>query len=305
MTPSAINIDRAVDIFMEYMRVERGASVNTLQAYSNDLRSYVDFLTEQGINRPDDVGQLEVSLFMEGLAKAGFKHTTRSRRLSAVRRLHKYLLADGLCQHDPTKFVESPRGWRNLPVYLTVEEVDKLFAAPDISKPEGLRDRTMLETLYATGIRVSELVGLKVSSIESKLGYIRVVGKGNKERVVPIGTTALQWIQRYLDESRSVMLKDPRITEALFVSRRNKGMTRQAIWENVKRYTRACGIDKALSPHKLRHSFATHMLSGGADLRTVQILLGHEDITTTEIYTHVDRGHLQNAISQFHPREQD
>ena len=305
MTPAAISLDRAVDIFIEYMRVERGASPNTIAAYANDLRSYVEFLARAEITSADAVSQLDVSLFMEELAKAGMKHTTRARRLSAVRRLHKYLLADGLCGQDPTRFAESPRGWKNLPVYLTVEEVDRLFAAPDLNTAEGLRDRTMLETLYATGVRVSELVGLNVSSIEFGLGYIRVVGKGNKERVVPVGASALGWIDRYVKEARTDLLSDPRVTEALFVSRRNKRLTRQAIWERIKHYTRSSGIDKALSPHKLRHSFATHMLSGGADLRTVQILLGHEDITTTEIYTHVDRGHLQNAISRYHPREQE
>ncbi len=298
------DIYRAVDLFLEFLSIERGLSANTIEAYSTDLRQYCEFLDSCGKRELDYIQEEDVVGFVDSLARRGLKPASINRRISAVRRFHKYLFAEGLSSTNPAKFVHPARGWKKLPEFLTLEEVDRLLDAPDVSKPEGLRDRAILEMLYASGMRISELVNLRVIQINFEGGFIRVVGKGNKERIVPLGSSALKWLDLYLNEARPKLTKGKNY-EWVFISRKGGRLSRQAVFENLKKYAIQAGINKNVSPHKLRHSFATHLLEGGADLRVVQTLLGHSDISTTEIYTHIDRARLIEAIERYHPRERE
>ena len=278
--------------------MERGLSENTLQAYRSDLYAYARWLSGCGRTVTDTQrGDLQDYL----ASQAAQSVRTTARRLSSLRRLFQYLVREGQMTQDPSEQVESPRLGRPLPKSLTEDEVEALLAAPDIDTPLGLRDRTMLEVLYATGLRVSELTGLKLDQVNLHQGVVRIVGKGNKERLVPLGEESVYWLQRYLKEARAALFKDsPDAT--LFPSNRGSMMTRQTFWHAIKRYAIVAGINKVLSPHILRHAFATHLLNHGADLRVVQMLLGHSDISTTQIYTHVAKERLKNLHAEHHPR---
>ena len=278
--------------------MERGLSENTLQAYRSDLYAYARWLSGCGRTVTDTQrGDLQDYL----ASQAAQSVRTTARRLSSLRRLFQYLVREGQMTQDPSEQVESPRLGRPLPKSLTEDEVEALLAAPDIDTPLGLRDRTMLEVLYATGLRVSELTGLKLDQVNLHQGVVRIVGKGNKERLVPLGEESVYWLQRYLKEARAALFKDsPDAT--LFPSKRGSMMTRQTFWHAIKRYAIVAGINKVLSPHILRHAFATHLLNHGADLRVVQMLLGHSDISTTQIYTHVAKERLKNLHAEHHPR---
>ena len=287
-----------IDQFLDALWLERGLSENTLSAYRSDLYSYADWLARASgellRSRPEDVLGYLATL-------TGKSSRTSARRLSALRRLFQYLARERHIDHDPCARVAAPRSGRPLPKSLTEEEVEKLLNAPDTSTAIGLRDRAMLEVLYATGLRVSELVGLQAGQVNLRQGVIRVLGKGNKERLTPLGDVASDWVEKFQRQGRAELLSaEP--TPALFPSRRGRMMTRQTFWHTVKRYALQAGINKTLSPHVLRHAFATHLLNHGADLRVVQMLLGHSDISTTQVYTHVARERLKNLHAEHHPR---
>ena len=287
-----------IDHVLDALWMERGISDNTLAAYRSDLLKFAEWLAEKGINLLH-AHDADLRLYLAGMDNRSMR--TLSRRLSSLRQFFGYLAREGRIQHDPSVRIESPRLGRPLPKSLTEEEVEALLQAPDAGTPLGLRDRCMLEVLYATGLRVSELVGLMLTQINQRQGVVRVTGKGNKERLVPLGAEALDWLQKYLQEARPVLVKDLAI-DALFSTWRGAKMTRQAFWHLIKRYARLAGVTKPMSPHVLRHAFATHLLNHGADLRVVQMLLGHSDISTTQIYTHVARERLKNLHAEHHPR---
>ncbi len=287
-----------IDAFLDSLWMERGVSDNTLSAYRTDLKIFVRWLEKEN-QQLLQVEDQELRRYLSGLKELSAR--TVSRRLSSLRRFYAYYLREGRIQSDPTARIESPRLGRALPKSLTEADVESLLEAPNEEETLGLRDKAMLEILYATGLRVSELVGLKTGQINLRQGVIRVLGKGNKERLVPLGEEALACLDRYLNQARSDLLKGKN-SEALFPSNRGKAMTRQTFWHLIKRYAVQAGIEKSLSPHVMRHAFATHLLNHGADLRVVQMLLGHSDISTTQIYTHVAQERMKELHEEHHPR---
>jgi integrase/recombinase XerD len=287
-----------VDDYLEHLRVERGLSANTLEAYAHDLG---EFLKHLGANaRGELLAAQQIADFLCELSRRGVGARSQARYLSALRGLCRYLRTEGHLTSDPTELVDAPTKRARLPVVLTRDEIDRLLAAPDPEEANGLRDRAMLYTMYASGLRVSELVGLRRADVLLDRGLVRARGKGEKQRLVPLGEAAIVWIERYLAEVRGrwADASEPR----LFVTEAGHGMTRQAFWKNLRRYTLVAGIVKPVSPHKLRHSFATHLLEGGADLRAVQSMLGHADISTTQVYTHVMTDRLRGVHGRYHPR---
>jgi len=284
--------------FLNYLAVEKGLSRNTLESYGRDLRKYFLFMEPKS---HDAIGQQDVLEFLAGLSAEGNSTPSAARCLSAVRGFHRFLLTEGLSVFDPTVNIETPHGWSRLPKTLSSSDVDSLLGQPDLSTTLGIRDKAMLEVIYATGLRVSELVGLRLQDINLERGFVIVVGKGSKERAVPLGEVASVRLQEYLDRSRPLLLKGQG-TDALFVSSRRRQVTRQMFWQRIKFYVRKAGITRNVSPHTLRHSFATHLLDNGADLRAVQAMLGHSDISTTQIYTHVSRERLKRIHEKHHPR---
>jgi len=291
-----------LDEFCDTLWLEDGLSRNTLQSYRRDLNKFSEWLQAQRsasllqTTHADIQGYL-ADLFVVQHAKS----SSSARNLSSLKRLFHYLLRQGKIATDPTLRIDAPRLPRSLPKTLSEQDVEQLLAAPDTVTPLGLRDRAMFEVLYATGLRVSELVSLQIGQVSMDMGVVRVMGKGNKERLVPLGEEALDWLRSYMEDSRCVLLAG-RVTDDLFVTARGQGMTRQMFWYLIKRHAKAGGIVKALSPHTLRHAFATHLLNHGADLRVVQMLLGHADISTTQIYTHVARERLKQLHAKHHPR---
>lgn len=291
-----------LDEFCDNLWLEDGLSRNTLDSYRRDLRKFAAWLEkDRGASllqatHADLQGYLG---HMVGELKA--KPTSTGRTISSLKRLFRYLLRQGRIAADPTLQIDTPKLPRNLPKSLTEQDVELLLNAPDVQTPLGLRDRTMFEVLYATGLRVSELVTLRIAQISMDMGVVRVMGKGSKERLVPLGEEALDWLKRYLAEGRPVLLAG-KVADALFVTARGEGMTRQMFWYLIKKHAKTGGLHKPLSPHTLRHAFATHLLNHGADLRVVQMLLGHSDISTTQIYTHVARERLKKLHAEHHPR---
>lgn len=289
-----------IELFLDSMWVERGASDHTLTAYGSDLRALARALAQQGRGLRQ-ASRADLLDYLSQRVEQGAKPRTTARLLSSQRRFYRFLLREGRIAEDPTAQIDAPKLGRPLPKSLTETDVEALLAAPAVAEPLGLRDRAMLELLYASGLRVSELVGLKLGELSLIQGVVRIVGKGGKERLVPMGEECLEWLQRYLDEGRPALLAG-RMADAVFVTRRGAGMTRQAFWHLIKRYARQAGIRAALSPHTLRHAFATHLLNHGADLRVLQMLLGHTDLSTTQIYTHVARERLKSLHASHHPR---
>ncbi len=289
-----------IELFLDSLWVERGASDHTLTAYGSDLRALALSLAQKG-GTLQSAARDDLLDYLARRVQQGAKPRTTARLLSSQRRFYRYLLREGRIQADPTARIDAPKLGRPLPKSLTEEDVEMLLAAPDIAEPLGLRDRAMLELLYASGLRVSELVGLKLGEVSLTQGVVRIFGKGGKERLVPMGEECLEWLQRYLDEARPVLLAG-RVADVVFVTRRAAAMTRQAFWYLIKRYARQAGISTTLSPHTLRHAFATHLLNHGADLRVLQMLLGHGDLSTTQIYTHVARERLKSLHAIHHPR---
>ena len=292
-------VSRGIRAFLAFCRMEKGLSLNSLDAYTRDLADFKAFL------EPGTGGQWpqaeDLVIYLNGLYKKDLSSRSIARHLSAVRGLFHFLLSEGQIPSDPTEHLSTPKQWATIPKFLNREQIEKLIQAPATAKPNGLRDRAMFELLYATGIRVSELIGLKTSSLDSGLGLVRVTGKGNKQRIVPVHAEALGIIRQYVENSRPELLKG-RPSAFLFVTARGGPMTRQAFWASVRLNGKKAGIFHNLSPHVLRHTFATHLLEGGADLRSLQAMLGHSDLSTTEIYTHVVRSRLRNTVDRHHPR---
>jgi integrase/recombinase XerD len=292
--------DPLITRFLDAVWMERGLSSNTLAAYRADLVALNRWLAEQPVAL-DQTRRQHLLDFIAARVHGGSRPRSTARQLSSFRRFFRYLMREGLIHEDPTAQIAMPKIGRSLPRSLSEAEVESLLAAPTVADPLGFRDRTMLEVLYATGLRVSELVNLKVVAVNMNQGVIRVVGKANRERLIPLGEEAVRWIKDFTLGARTDILLD-RTTEFMFPTRRGDRMTRQAFWHIIKRYARKSGVDRDLSPHTLRHAFATHLLSHGADLRVVQMLLGHSDLSTTQIYTHVARERLKELHSEHHPR---
>lgn len=287
-----------IDQFIDALWLESGLAKNTLSAYRSDLSLFAKIVAPKDLL---EVSQADVQTLLSTLLAQGKRGSSSARVLSTLRRFYRYQVRENRVQVDPCSQVRSPKTGRPLPRALSENQVEALLGAPDTNKPLGLRDRAMLETLYATGLRVSELVRLSLLEINLDAGLVRIIGKGNKERLVPLGEQAISWIQTYLRDARADLLGEHR-SDALFVTNRGSAMTRQAFWYLIKRYAVLAEITQPLSPHTLRHAFATHLLNHGADLRSVQMLLGHSDLSTTQIYTHIARERLQSLHSQHHPR---
>lgn len=287
-----------IDQFLDSLWVESGLSENTLSAYGSDLKIFSKWLKKKTLV---DVEESDVALFLESRYKQGVGGRSSARILSSLRRFYGYLQREGLRETDPVALIEAPHVGRVLPESLSEKDIDLLLDAPEITDVLGFRDKVMLEMLYATGLRVSELIGLKFEQVSFRQGFVRVTGKGNKERLVPVGEQAMEWLEQFMTGARTDILAG-RQCDFLFVTKRGSGMTRQAFWHIIKRYAKKAGISKHLSPHTLRHAFATHLLNHGADLRVVQLLLGHSDLSTTQIYTHIAQERLKSLHAEFHPR---
>lgn len=293
--------DILLDNFLNYITVEKGLSRNTLEAYNRDLIRYIDFLEGKGLSTIKATPSQIVS-FLSLLKERGLSVRSYTRCLVAIRGFYRFLMKERYISSNPTSYIDLPRFLRRLPQVLSLEDVERLLDAPDTQRPLGLRDRAMLEVLYATGLRVSELVSLRLRDLNLQVGYITAFGKGSRERLIPIGDSAIHWVKRYLEASRGRLLKGSH-SVYIFVTARGDRMTRQGFWEVIKRYAIRAGIDKGkVKPHILRHSFATHLLERGADLRSVQTMLGHADISTTQIYTHIRREWLKAIHERHHPR---
>jgi integrase/recombinase XerD len=296
-TRSGAGLRPQIEAFLAFCRLEKGLSANSISAYSTDLDRFNKFTgSSSAIPGPEDL-----RAYLDSLYRAGLSSRSIARHLATLRNFFGYLLREGQTQTDPTERLRPPRQWQNIPKFLNLEQIEKLIGAPDPARPQGLRDRAMLELLYATGLRVSELCRVGMSDLNLELGVLRTMGKGNKQRLVPVGKEALRAVRDYLESGRSTLLKR-RASRYLFVTARGGCLTRQAFWKLLAGYGRKTGIFHGLTPHVLRHSFATHLLEGGADLRSVQVMLGHADISTTQIYTHVMRSRLRNVVEQHHPR---
>ncbi len=289
-----------VDAFLDHLRIERGLARNTIDSYARDLRKLLDVAEREGVVAPSGLDLTLVSLYTVDLGAQGLSPRSASRHLSAVRGFCRFLVRERALAADPCALVDRPVTRRKLPVWLDEDEVDRLLEAPDPTTPRGLRDRAMLHLMYAAGLRVSELVNLKVGAVDFRQGLVTVVGKGGKARLVPVGERALETLQQYMDRVR--LEPGHEHETVLFLSPRGGSLTRQGFWKLTLRYARGVGITKPISPHKLRHSFATHLLGHGADLRAVQAMLGHADIGTTEIYTHVATDHVRRVHHASHPR---
>jgi integrase/recombinase XerD len=294
-------LDAALDLFLVHVRVEKGLAPNTVEGYGHDLRRYLDHLAAAGVSDPARVTRRDIQDHLAGLVERGLSPRSQARALSAIRTFHRLLAAERLAPSDPADEIDSPRRERKLPQPLSPEECLAVLAAPDPRTPAGRRDRAMLELLYATGLRVSELVGLTLNDVNLETRVLVARGKGNKERLVPVGAPAAEAVKAYLAGARERLLKGRRSPD-LFVTPRGRRMTRHGFARLLDRHVRAAGIGRRVSPHKLRHAFATHLLAGGADLRAVQAMLGHADVATTQIYTHVDTTQARRLYDRFHPR---
>ncbi len=292
-------VSAEIHAFLDHCRIEKGLSENSLAAYARDLTRFAQTAAESG--SPDPFSTSVILRHLDTLYASGLASRSIARHLAALRNFFRYLLAEGKMDADPTTLLRSPRQSRTLPNYLSGNEIERLLESPDLSKQTGIRDRAMLELLYATGVRVSELCQAELSDVNLELGVLRVSGKGGKQRLVPIGRPALSALRVYLETARPALLKG-RVSRYLFVTARGGPLTRQAFWKLLARYGRKAGLRRRLTPHVIRHSFATHLLERGADLRSVQTLLGHADISTTQVYTHVVRSRLRQAVDRFHPR---
>jgi len=286
--------EKLVRSFLDYLEVERGVSPNTIEAYRGDLSQYIRYFSRINILKIDSS---LIGKYIAELQKKGLKNSSISRKLSVIRMFYKFIYLEGKSEYNPLEEISSPRKGRRIPSYLSLREVESLLETPSPDTPLGIRDKAMLEVLYGAGLRISELVNLDVEDVDLRKGWIKVMGKGFRERVLPLGREACQWVRKYLRERELKKEKAP-----LFCNRYGKRISRQACWKIIKKYARKAGITGEISPHTLRHSFATHILSGDADLRAVQELLGHVNITTTQIYTHITQERLKKIYKKFHPR---
>jgi integrase/recombinase XerD len=298
-------MESTIHVFLSYLRVERGLSQNTILAYGRDLKRFAAFLRKHEKHRLEDVTREDIVDFLSSLYKEKMDSRSVARYLVSLRGIYKFAMMEGTVNIDPTENLESPKIRSSLPTYLRVDEIDKLLNAPDLATPIGLRDRAMLEVLYSSGLRVSELLNLRISDIDMRVGCVRCIGKGDKERLVPIGRKAIGAVEQYLAQGRPKFARPsapPPHNNVLFLTRLGKRISRVAIWKTLHNYGVRLGLRGRLTPHKLRHSFATHLLEGGADLRSVQLMLGHADISTTQIYTHVVEERLKQIYKAHHPR---
>lgn len=290
-----------IDTFIDYLSVERGLSKNTVVAYRKDLDFYLDFLDKGHIDALSKAKRSDIGDFMLQQKDKGIAANSIARRLASIRMFHRFLLRERILRDDPTNLIESPKLSKKIPDSLSLNEVEALLNQPHSRDKLGLRDKALLEVFYATGMRVSEVAGLRLDNVNLEVGFLRCTGKGNKERVIPVGRKAVESVRKYLSLARPVLLGN-RQSEFLFVSRFGKRISRQTLWKIIKHYARSAGIKKPIRPHILRHSFATHLLERGADLRVVQELLGHANISTTQIYTHINKDRLKSIHKMYHPR---
>ena len=284
-----------IEEFLDYLMLERGLAMNTVYAYERDLRDHLEFLQSKGVRDLAKVDESRVIAHLGRLRRSGAAPSTTMRKLSAIKNFYRYWMREGKLDSDPTANLDSPRLARKLPATLTVEEIDRLLAQPDPKTKRGLRDRAMLELLYATGMRISEMLSLEIGAVNLKLGFVRCLGKGSKERIIPVGQKAIEAIVAYLDSRADD-------SPHLFPGRKGKAMSRVGFWKILKRYAAQARIKQSVSPHMLRHSFATHLLERGADLRSIQEMLGHASISTTQVYTQVSTEHLKKTYQKAHPR---
>ena len=292
---------QSIKEFKSYLRIERSLSDNTIDSYLRDIQKLANFSEEKDLNELQ-ITKSEVKEFIASINKEGISARSQSRIISGIKAFYKYLILEDYLKVNPTELIESPKIGMKLPDTLSIEEIDSLISAIDLSHPQGERNRAILEVLYSCGLRVSELTNLKLSNIRFKEGYVKVLGKGNKERFAPIGSSAIKFLNIYLNEIRNHQTIKKGSEDIVFLNRRGNKLTRVMIFTIIKQLAEKIGMKKKISPHTFRHSFATHLIEGGADLRAIQEMLGHESITTTEIYTHLDREYLREAIMQFHPR---
>ena len=299
MKPPSASAEDSRRLFLEYLTVEKGLARNTLLSYSRDIGKFLDYVKSAKLVW-SRVSEEALARFIHRESQAGLSARSLARLVSALRSYFKFLVISGFVKKDPSTLLTTPSTWRSLPKFLTVDEVERLLQAPDGSKPQGLRDRAMLEVLYGSGLRVSELASVRLAEVNLEEGFLVCRGKGGKERIVPLGRSACGAVEKYLAEVRPLFVSGDR--DELFLSRRGKPFTRQGIWKLLRQHAGAAGLPSRISPHILRHSFATHLLERGADLRSVQLMLGHSQITTTQIYTHVSRERLRRVYDRFHPR---
>ncbi len=294
-------LEQYIDLFTDFLRVERGVSDNTIQAYTHDLRKYDAYLSGLGIGSFASFEKKQIVQFIHNQKDKGFSSVSIARNLSAIKSFYRFLIRERILKKDPSSTIESPKLWKKVPEILHPKEVDKLLSEPNIRNPKGLRDKAILELMYATGLRVSEVSSLLLGNLNLEVGFLRVLGKGRKERIVPFGKKSAHFLSRYIQESRPKILKDHK-SQHLFISSYKRKLSRQSIWKMIKFYLKKARVRKDVYPHTLRHSFATHLLEGGADLRSVQEMLGHSSISTTQIYTHINRARLKEIHQKFHPR---
>ncbi|MDV2910683.1 site-specific tyrosine recombinase XerD [Pediococcus acidilactici] len=294
-------MDDLINDYLHALKVERGLSDNTIVSYRQELRHMQNFLQEQHIADIKDVDRYTILNYLDALKQTGRARSSSIHTISSLRKFFKYLLLNDQIQTNPMVNIDPPKRAQHLPSVLTTEEVERLLKVPDTSKPLGIRDRAILEVMYATGLRVSELIALNLNELHLEMGLIETVGKGNKQRIIPIGDVAIQWLERYINGPRRALLGAKRYNE-IFLNQHGHPLTRQGVWKNLKAQVQKAGIKKNITPHTLRHSFATHLLENGADLRIVQELLGHADISTTQIYTHITQQRLVDVYDKYHPR---
>ena len=295
--PESAQFRNQITAFLNFCRLEKGLAANSLEAYSADLSRFIEFCGD--LDLPTETEFLRH--YIDHLYRSALGNRSVARHLTTLRNFYAFLLAENRIAHDPTQHLRSARQWQTIPKFLNLAEIERLIEAPDLARPNGLRDRAMMQLLYATGLRVSELCRVGLADLNLSMGVVKTTGKGNKQRLIPVGSAAIQAIEQYLATGRPALLKG-RASKFLFITARGGPMTRQAFWHLLSGYGRKAGIFRDLTPHVLRHSFATHLLEGGADLRSVQVMLGHADISTTQIYTHVMRSRLRDTVQKHHPR---
>ncbi len=294
-------MDELIESFLNYLSVERGLAKNTILAYREDLESYSKYINDKAGKDISKGSRNEIVNFMLFQKDSGLSSTSIARRLAAIKMFYRFLVRERIIQEDPTSLIDSPKLWKKIPETLSLNEIEAILAVPNTRKKQGIRDKAILETFYATGMRVSEIVNLKLEDVNMEVGFVRCIGKGNKERVIPLGKKAIESINHYVLKSRQSFLKK-QTSNALFVSKVGKKISRQSFWKLIKYYAKKAGIKKIIKPHILRHSFATHLLEHGADLRSVQEMLGHSNIATTQIYTHINKDRLKSIHKMYHPR---
>lgn len=292
---------KLLDQFLNHLSIEVGLSANTVESYRRDLERYIEFLQEKKVDSVEEITEEHITNFIVLLSGKGLAANSIARKLSSIRRFHKFLVTEGYSDSNPAGALESPKLWRKLPTVLNVKEMEKLLDKPTEDDPLSLRDRAILEFLYATGVRISELINIKRKNFMPEVELVRVIGKGQKERIIPIGKEAVRSVEKYLQEARPSLAKQ-NSEDFLFLNRRGRYFSRMGLWKILRKYVMQAGIKKKVTPHTIRHSFATHLLEGGADLRAVQEMLGHADISTTQIYTHLDREYLKQEHRHYHPR---